>query len=152
MNTKDATMNSTRMNARPACRRMIGAFAVFTMLGAAVAAPPVSTPQGVSAAAVTPEQAYQRDRAACLSGATPQDRQSCLKEAGAALAAARRGRLDDGNDARTRQANAVERCRVHKDEDDRVACERMALGEGRADGSVAEGAVVREMVTRSVKP
>ena len=97
----------------------------------------------------SPAQAYQRQRADCLNGQTPQDRQTCLKEAGAALAAARRGQLSD---ATQRDAIAAERCSVHKDADDRLACERMALGEGRTDGSVAEGAVVKEMVTRTVKP
>ncbi|MEO7244751.1 MAG: hypothetical protein ABIX12_06355 [Rubrivivax sp.] len=144
-------MNSNRMLVPRTCRLVIGAGALLTAVCAAVAAPPASSTDR-SAPAATPEQTYQRDRTACLSGATPQDRQSCLKEAGAALAAARRGRLDNGNDAQTRQANATERCRVHKDSDDRLACERMALGEGRTEGSVAEGAVVREMVTRSVKP
>ena len=38
---------------------------------------------------------YQQERAACLAGQTGQDRATCLKEAGAALAEARRGKLSE---------------------------------------------------------
>jgi hypothetical protein len=137
-------------------RRLAAAVGVGLALGAGAAAAanaasareaPARTPPAAAA-----DQAYQRERAACLSGQTSQDRDTCLKEAGAARAAARRGRLDNGGDAESRAANATERCRVHADADDRLACERMARGEGRIEGSVAEGAVVKEMVTRSVRP
>src|SRR5688572_19802328 len=39
---------------------------------------------------------YNSDRAACMRGNTGQDRETCLKEAGAALGEARRGNLNDG--------------------------------------------------------
>ena len=39
-------------------------------------------------------QLYQQDRAACTSGQSHQDRQTCLREAGAALYEARRGGLN----------------------------------------------------------
>jgi hypothetical protein len=141
--------------------RAVGAAAFAAMVSsAAVAADPATVATRAAPAtpaeratpatpAETPAQAYQRQRAACLAGQTPQDRQTCLKEAGAALAAARRGQLTE---ATPRASVALERCAVHRDADDRLACERMALGEGKVEGSVAEGAVVKEMVTRSVEP
>ena len=42
------------------------------------------------------QRTYQRDRAACMSGLTSQDRATCLKEASAALQEAKRGNLNDG--------------------------------------------------------
>ena len=49
-----------------------------------------------SAKSGSPEATYRYEREKCLSGRTHQDRATCLKEAGAALAEARRGRLDNG--------------------------------------------------------
>ena len=51
---------------------------------------------------------YQQERAVCLSGQSSQDRATCLREAGAAFAEAKRGALDDGSAAHER--NARERC------------------------------------------
>lgn len=103
------------------------------------------------AAEPTPRQAYQQQRAACLQGHTGQDRQTCLREAGAALAEARRGTLAAGGDAAW-QRNALARCEAHQDAGERLACERMARGEGSQQGSVAEGGILYELTTRSVEP
>lgn len=105
----------------------------------------------VQAADLTPQQAYQQQRAACLQGHTGQDRQTCLREAGAALAEARRGTLAAGGDAAW-QRNALARCEAHQDAGERQACERMARGEGSQQGSVAEGGILYELTTRSVEP
>jgi len=100
------------------------------------------------AASSSAEAVYRQERAACLDGRSPQDRATCLKEAGAALAEARRGKLDNGETPEQLRANALQRCqRVAAD--DRAACERMALGGGERSGSVAEGAVVTQITTRS---
>ncbi len=97
----------------------------------------------------TADTVYQQERAACLDGRNPQDRATCLKEAGAARAEARRHGLDNGETPAQLRANALQRCqRVATD--DRAACERLALGEGERSGSVAEGAVVKQITTRSV--
>ena len=50
---------------------------------------------------------YQQDRAACISGQSQQDRATCLKEAGAALQEAKRGRL--GNDPGSYEQNRLNR-------------------------------------------
>lgn len=86
---------------------------------------------------------YQRDRAACISGETSQDRATCLREAGAALEEARRGRLDDGHAAYER--NRLLRCETQPPED-RAYCVRRMNGEGTTSGSVESGGIYRELV------
>ena len=51
---------------------------------------------------------YQQERAVCLSGASHQDRATCLKEAGAARAEAQRGGLGDSTEPYT--DNQRKRC------------------------------------------
>lgn len=91
---------------------------------------------------------YQQERAACQDGRNPTGQAACLKDAGAARAELRRHSLDNGETPAQLRANALQRCqRVH--DDDRAACERMALGEGSRSGSVAEGAVITQITTTS---
>ena len=94
---------------------------------------------------------YQKERAACLNGTSQQDRATCLKEAGAALAEARRARLDNGEDARALRENALQRCKAQPPQD-REACERLARGEGTVSGSVGGGGVIKEVVTPVIEP
>jgi len=101
-------------------------------------------------AAMSPEAIYSRDRALCESGRSAQDRPTCLKEAGAALAEARRGQLKTAGDAQL-LANAMARCQ-QVPVDDRAACETMARGGGQRSGSVAQGAVIKEVVTPIIPP
>jgi len=102
-------------------------------------------------AAVPGEKQYQQDRQVCLDGSSNQDRTTCLKEAGAARAAARVNLLKSP-DARTLKSNAMKRCEVHQTQEDRLACERLVSGEGTRTGSVAGGGVAMELVTRSTAP
>ena len=95
------------------------------------------------------QNAYQRDRAACLSGQTHQDRATCLREAGAALQEARRGGLDDGQAEFER--NRLLRCEKQPPED-RQACVRRMNGEGFTSGSVEGGGIYRELVVPVVPP
>jgi hypothetical protein len=88
---------------------------------------------------------YQQDRAICESGQSHQDRATCLREAGAALDAAKRGLLNDGQ-AQYRQ-NALIRCNALPTEE-RNACQARMEGQGVTRGSVAEGGIYRELVTR----
>lgn len=90
------------------------------------------------------ESQYRSDRQACLAEAAP-TRQACLREAAAARQEALRGDFGDRSSAADWRRNAQARCAVHHDVQKRSACERMALGEGKTKGSVAEGAVVHEM-------
>ena len=93
---------------------------------------------------------YERDRAACLSGRTGEDRATCLKEAGAARDEARRGKLDKGDSSELR-ANAVARCAPLAG-DDKLACEARMAGMGKVSGSVEGGGVLREVKIRKVEP
>jgi len=85
---------------------------------------------------------YERDRAACMSGQTTQDRATCLREAGAAAFEARRGGLTDTSPAQARQ-DALDRCNVFRNDDDRRECvQRMRSGD--VSGSVEGGGILRE--------
>lgn len=86
---------------------------------------------------------YKAERAACLSGESHQDRATCLKEAGAALKEARKGRLNGNQD--TFEQNALIRCNALP-ENDRDACQRRIKGEGTVSGGVPEGGLLRELV------
>lgn len=87
---------------------------------------------------------YQRDRAACMSGQSHQDRATCLREAGAALQEARRKGLDDGEGAY--EQNRLMRCeRLSGSE--REDCRRRMRGEGTTSGSVESGGIYRELRT-----
>ncbi|MDA8457331.1 hypothetical protein M4R22_21435 [Acidovorax sp. GBBC 3334] len=86
---------------------------------------------------------YQQDRQACMSGDTAQSRETCLREAGAALQASRTGQLagQDATDGYAR--NAAQRCEVFKTDEDRRACIGRVQS-GTSEGSVAGGGVLRE--------
>ena len=92
---------------------------------------------------------YEQDRAKCLSGTSNQDRSTCLKEAGAARAAARQGQLDDAGAAK--QVNAKQRCQALTG-DDAKDCLSRASGNGTVSGSVQAGGVLRETVTTQILP
>ena len=88
---------------------------------------------------------YQRERAACMAGQTTnEDRATCLREAGAALAEARKGNLTSG-DGQLRK-NANERCKVLTG-DERADCVARMSGQGSVSGSVGGGGILREKVT-----
>ena len=90
------------------------------------------------------EARYQQDRAACLSGQSYQDRQTCLREAGAARQEAKRGHLGDGQSSY--EQNRVIRCE-RLTAGDREDCLRRMHGEGTASGSVEGGGIYRELRT-----
>jgi hypothetical protein len=112
----------------------------------AVAALLLGTHLAFAAEATTADTLYRQDRAACAHVGASQARSDCLREAGAARADARRGRLSSASEA-TLAANARQRCTVHADADSRLACERMVAGEGSHSGSVAAGGVLRSLTT-----
>jgi len=87
---------------------------------------------------------YQQDRAACISGQSYQDRATCLREAGAALQEAKRGRVGDSESVY--EQNRLVRCdRVAAG--DREDCLRRMRGEGTVSGSVESGGIYRELRT-----
>jgi hypothetical protein len=106
--------------------------------GGAHAAPPVSGAESL----------YRQERAACLSGHTSQDRATCLKEASAALAEARRSPRPTDESPGSLRDNALRRCQVFTTTEERERCTRMADGAGTRSGSVSGGGVIKELVTR----
>lgn len=86
---------------------------------------------------------YQQERKACLSGASNQDRATCLREAGAALQEAGRGRLAAGGGSQFGD-NALARCAALPPAD-REEC-TMRMRQGTTSGSAAQGGVLRELV------
>jgi hypothetical protein len=100
-----------------------------------------------SGAAGTPAPArarYLAERAVCMRGQSNQSLQTCLREADAAYAQARRADLDDG--AVDYARNALLRCeRLSPDES--AACAARMQGAGTVSGSAASGGISRELVT-----
>ena len=100
-------------------------------------------------AADTAKTQYDAERARCMSGTTGQDQASCLKSAGAAYDLAKAGRLNDPNtDYRD---NALRRCATLPAAD-KADCESRVDGQGTSSGSVKDGGVVKETITRNVNP
>lgn len=89
----------------------------------------------------------QSEMAACNSGRTQQDRDTCIREVRNANADKRAGKL--GNAGGQFQANAVKRCDVLTGED-KIACEARIAGYGNTQGSVAGGGVIRQVETAVV--
>lgn len=92
---------------------------------------------------------YQRERARCMTLRVHGERANCLSEASTAHTAALPPApdADPGRYAR----NAVERCKALPDTD-RADCLLRMQGQGTTRGSVAEGGIYRELVTREVAP
>jgi hypothetical protein len=87
---------------------------------------------------------YQSEVQSCLSGKTQQDRDTCLKEARNAHADKQRGVLNTYGE---HEQNAMARCDVFSNGEDKAACEARVLGYGSVDGSVAGGGLLRESET-----
>jgi hypothetical protein len=113
--------------------------AALLAVGAATAQVAVAGSTGIDATG-----SYQSEVQACMSGATQQDRETCLKEARNARADKQRGVLDNSGSS---QANAMGRCDVFQSGEDKAACQARVMGMGQADGSVAGGGVIREVET-----
>jgi hypothetical protein len=84
---------------------------------------------------------YQAERAVCMSGSSNQDRATCLREAGAALAEARRGNLATESDL---GRNRTIRCDALPAQD-RQDCVMRMQGQGSSSGSAQQGGVLREL-------
>ena len=86
----------------------------------------------------------QSELAACNSGRTQQDRETCMTEVKNANAAKRAGKVD--NSGGQYKANAMARCDVFKGEE-QIACQSRIIGYGDSKGSVAGGGVIRQVET-----
>lgn len=87
---------------------------------------------------------YERERAACVSGHSHQDRVTCLRETGAALQESRKGRPGEGEGSY--EQNRLARCDRHV-AGEREDCVRRVRGEGTVSGSVEGGGIYRELRT-----
>jgi hypothetical protein len=93
---------------------------------------------------------YQHERQACNAGQTAESRELCIREAEAAQAERKRG--TPGPAPSELAHNALARCAVQKDAEDRAACEARVLGHGSSFGSIEGGGVLREIETVVVPP
>ena len=116
-------------------------FAVFTTL-ACTAAALAAQPNALAQA----QARYQQDMAVCNTGQSNQSVATCRREAGSALAEAKRGAL--GSDGKNYTNNALQRCAVHTG-DDRTACEARILGEGDITDASQAGGLLRQSITVS---
>lgn len=115
---------------------------VFSRHGLAAAALVLAIP----AWAQTSPNQYQQERAACAAMSNPESRTNCLRDLGAARQQAQRNPRP-ATSPEVLQRNALQRCQVHKDSENRTICERMARGEGQVDGSVSGGGLIRSLET-----
>ena len=120
-----------------------------TWLGAALLALSGAAQAAPAARNVDPlRMQYERERADCMTGRTQQPRDVCLREAGAAYAQARQGKLISPSDRSDQWAvNALKRCEAQKGED-RQLCERR-VREGQVVGSVEGGGQLTTLTVRS---
>jgi len=86
----------------------------------------------------------QSELAACISGRTQQDRETCMTEVRNANAAKRAGKVD--NSGGNFRQNALSRCDVFQGEE-LIACQARVVGYGDAAGSVAGGGVIKQVET-----
>jgi hypothetical protein len=110
----------------------------------AVLAFPAAALAAERAAASEAQGRYQEERARCMKIEPAEERRACLREAGAALQAARRGQLDK-EDAEY-ERNLLARC-SYLPAAERDDCERRMRGEGITTGSVEGGGIYRELRT-----
>ena len=92
---------------------------------------------------------FRQEMALCNSGQSNQDAGTCREEARRALAAARTGALNDVPGQY--QQNAEQRCGALPGSD-RMDCEARMRGEGKVEGSVAAGGLLREITTTTITP
>jgi hypothetical protein len=84
---------------------------------------------------------YQQELRACRAGRTAENLSTCLREAHAAEADRKRGRLTNQGDF---EQNALARCQAFKRQDDQAACRARIVGQVEIRGSVAGGGILRE--------
>lgn len=129
------------MKATDRSRKSLVSFGVAALLAVGAATAQVAS---TGATGIDASGSYRSEVQACLSGATQQSRDDCMKEARNAAADKQRGRLETyGN----HESHAMSRCEVHQGAEDRAACRARMMGMGSVDGSVAAGGLIREVET-----
>jgi hypothetical protein len=141
-------MTTPRIRTATGVRALLLSLATGLLVPAALAVSPTAA-GGLPDA----EARYRADRAACLEGPENRDREACMRDAGAALAEARaaKRRPSPPQAEPDYAANALARCE-RVPERDRADCRLRMQGHGTREGSVAEGAIMYELVTRAGVP
>lgn len=129
-------------------RRPLQWFGLACALAMGAATAQIST--GPGSTGIDSSGSFERERAACLSGATPQAQETCLREAANAQAERRKGNLDTQGQEQL-ATNAMRRCDALSGED-HAACTARVLGYGNQSGSVGGGGVIKEVETVVVPP
>jgi hypothetical protein len=109
----------------------------FTLLGLA------ATPAAQALTAAEIDAQYQADVQRCNSGAA-QDKQACLREAGAARDAARQNSLTDANTSYNQ--NQLQRCQSLPQGQREECMKQMSGQDTQVMGSVDGGGVLRETI------
>jgi hypothetical protein len=122
-------------------RKSLMSFGVAALLAVGAATAQVAT---TGATGIDATGSFRSEMQACMSGATQQDRDTCMKEARNAAAEKQRGHLETYG---AHDSHAMARCDVHPVGEDRAACQARIMGMGGASGSVAGGGVLRESET-----
>jgi len=120
-------------------------FAVTALAAAALLAPFAAVAQTTGAS--TAQERHAQERQKCMTDNTQDSQATCLREAGAALDASRKGQLTSaaGNEA------ATQRCAVFKDASEQAECVRR-VHNAPASGSVPGGGLLRESTTTVTVP
>lgn len=92
---------------------------------------------------------YRQELRACREGRTAENLSTCLREAHAAEADRKRGRLTNTGDF---EQNALARCQAFKQPDDKAACRARIVGQVEIEGSVAGGGILRQVAMTSPSP
>ncbi|WP_326534584.1 hypothetical protein [Pseudorhodoferax sp.] len=140
-------MSVPHRNTQAQRNRPFAYFGLVCALAVGAASAQVATPVSTG---IDNSGSYERERAACLSGATPQAQETCLREAANAQADKRKGELQTQGENQL-MANAMRRCDALGGED-HAACTARVLGYGNQSGSVGGGGVIREVETVVVPP
>ncbi len=144
---------SNRQHLQHRARTVLQSFGLGCVLVMGAATAQVPGPAQISApgnTGIDTSGSYARERAACMSGATQQAQDTCLREAANAAAEKRKGELGTAPSPEM-NANAMRRCEALGGEDN-AACMARVLGYGNASGSVGGGGVIREVETVVVPP
>ncbi|MCH8619598.1 hypothetical protein [Undibacterium sp. TS12] len=92
---------------------------------------------------------YDYEKSLCIKGQTNQSKETCLREAGAALQQSRSNGLTTESEDQL-QRNRERRCEAHPPAEREYCLQRMR-GEGTQSGSAERGGILRELVV-PVKP
>ncbi len=121
---------------------LLKSLAVLTSLVAAQAF--AQTPNEMAVA----QARFKSEMADCAALYSVAGKSTCMTEARNSWADFRRGRMNESWKTADFEKNATQRCNVFEG-DDKSYCFARVRGQGRIDGSVASGGILRELTVRS---